>query len=342
MKIILKEGASIEIVLPRLYNVFHIAAKLGHFDILKVLLDHDYTFTRDKVNARTADDRKGFGPIHFAVENNHVECVKLILSKNAFISLKTASGLHKESTPLHVAARKNNLEIAKVIVKFDATTIHNVDAMGWSPLHTASFYACRDVIRFLIQEGADLAACTTGPQKYQKTVIEIIIENLSKPTEFIESIFDICIRKPKKMSQSVHGESGYQDPDTEVLVDYGILFPKSATQNLDVKLTVIEAILKTGNRSGQRRLLIHPLVESYLCLRWKALLPFFYVMLLMYGMFVLTLTLFIMTDYGYKDAHVAKPSVWDTTVWTYALYITITMVLLQVRMLHILYSRFPS
>lgn len=140
VKKLLKEGASVTLTLPRQVNIFHVAAELGYFNVLKILLDHDYMITRSNINFITADDKKGFGPIHFATWNNHAECVKLLLSKNAYVSLRTTYGIHKLSTPLHLAAIKNNVEIAKILYKFDEETIHNIDIMWWTPLHAASHH----------------------------------------------------------------------------------------------------------------------------------------------------------------------------------------------------------
>lgn len=332
VKMLLQEGASIKIISPTQYNIFHISAERGHVDILKVLLDHDEKFTRKNVNALTVDCR-GFGPIHFALENNHIECLNLLLSYNASIGLKTGNN----STLLHIAASKNNMDFAKRILMSQSSQIYNVDDLGWSPLHTASCIRARDLTKLLILEGADLSARTTGPRKNHMTPVEMIMNNISKPTEFLESIFDMCIctQRSRHVQDGSwfdpHGDLSFQDPDLEVIVDYSILLPKSETSNRYVELKVIDALLETGDNSGQKRLLIHPLVESLICLKWKALVPFFYVILFIYGIFALALTIFVMTEFGYKDNDEVKLSYKSTILWTNALYFTIVVVLLQVK-----------
>lgn len=283
-----------------------------------MLLDYNEEVTKALVNSLTAGDRRGFGPIHFAVSNNHVQCVELLLSKNADVRLRTTCSPHKASTPLHIAAVKNHVEVAKVILKFDKTTVHEVNSMGWFPLHTASHHGSRDVIVILLRDGAALSGYTDGPKKFKRSAIDMMINNLSKPTEFLEDIFDSYI--------SSNGQD-LQDPSCMITVDYSILLPKSGDTE---QMKVIESLLKTGNRYGQRRLLVHPLIESFLYLKWKALLPFFYTIIAVYSFFVFSLTIFIVSVFFFKDTNDSPPDWLDPTIWGYVVYGTITLILMQV------------
>ncbi|XP_035452147.2 transient receptor potential channel pyrexia isoform X1 [Spodoptera frugiperda] len=317
VKQILNEGANLKITLPGDVNILHVAADYGHLEVLRVLLEFNETVTDALINTLTAGDRRGFGPIHFAVFNNHVECVELLLSKGADIRLRTTSNPYKSSTPLHLAAIKNHLDIAKILLKFDKTTVHEVNSMGWFPLHAASHHGSRDVITILLREGADLSGYTDGPKKYRRTAIDMIINNLSKPTEFMEDVFDSYI--------SSNG-TDLQDHNCEVTVDYGILMPTVCEME---QMKVIEALLKTGNRYGQRRLLVHPLVESFLFLKWKALLPFFYTIIGLYAIFLLSLTVFVVSVFLFRDTHENRPQWLDPALWSYIVYATIAMILMQ-------------
>ncbi|CAG5020767.1 unnamed protein product [Parnassius apollo] len=313
----LQEGASIKITLPGDVNVFHVAAENGSLEILKTLLEFNDDITQVMINSLTANDRRGYGPIHFAVFNNHVQCVKLLLSKNADVRLRTTSNPEQSSTPLHIAAVKNHVEVAKVILRFDKTTIHEVNSMGWFPLHSASHHGSREVINRLLQEGADLSGYTEGPKKYRRTAIDMIINNLSKPTEFLEGIFNSYI--------STNCLS-FQESSCEIKIDYRILMPTTCEIE---QMKVIEALLKTGNRYGQKRLLVHPLLESFLYLKWKALLPFFYTIIAFYSLFVSSLTLFIVSVFFYKDTERIAPFWLNPNIWGYIVYATIFLVLCQ-------------
>ncbi|KAL4716005.1 hypothetical protein ACJJTC_003794 [Scirpophaga incertulas] len=317
VKVILDEGASIKITLMGDVNVFHVAAENGHHDILKLLLDYDDHVTQTLLNKLTTADRRGFGPIHFAVSENHVKCVELLLSRNADIRLRTTSNPHKLSTPLHIAAVKNHHEVARILLNYDKTIIHEVNGMGWFPLHSASHHGSRDVIILLLREGSNLARYTDGPKKFRRTAIDMIVHNLSKPTEFIEEIFDSYIST---------NEQNLQDPNCEVTVDYRILMPSECEME---QMKVVEALLKTGNRFSQKRLLVHPLVESFLYLKWKALLPFFYTIVALYAVFVMSLTTFAVSVFFYKDTLEIRPTWLDSTIWGYIVYSTIFLIILQ-------------
>ncbi|KAJ8710338.1 hypothetical protein PYW07_009704 [Mythimna separata] len=314
---ILNEGANLKITLPGEVNIFHVAADYGHLEVLRLLLEFNEAVTEALINSLTAADRRGFGPIHFAVFNNHPDCVELLLSKRADIRLRTTCSPHKSSTPLHLAAVKNTVDIAKIILKFDKTTVHEVNSMGWFPLHAASHHGSRDVITLLLREGADLSGYTDGPKKYRRTAIDMIINNLSKPTEFMEDVFDSYI--------SSNGQD-LQDHNCEVTVDYGILMPTVCEME---QMKVIEALLKTGNRYGQRRLLVHPLVESFLFLKWKALLPFFYTIIGLYAVFLSSLTIFIVSVFFFRDTKEKTPEWLNPAIWSYIVYATIALILLQ-------------
>ncbi|XP_026750378.2 transient receptor potential channel pyrexia-like isoform X2 [Galleria mellonella] len=317
LKAILNEGASLEITIEGDANILHVAAEIGNVEVLKVLLEYDDAITEKLINALTDGGRRGFGPIHFAVSENHVECVKLLLSKKADIRLRTRCSPHRSSTPLHIAAVKNFVEIAKVILDFDKTTIYEVNSMGWFPLHSASHHGSRDVISILLREGADLSGYTDGPKKFKRTAIDMIINNLSKPTEYLEDIFDSYISS---------NNLNLQDANCEITVDYRILMPTVCEME---QMKVIEALLKTGNRYNQKRLLVHPLIESFLYLKWKALLPFFYTIIAVYAFFVMSLTTFIISLFFYKDTEGRAPFWLSPYIWGYLVYATIILIVLQ-------------
>ncbi|CAH2097462.1 unnamed protein product [Euphydryas editha] len=314
---LLNEGASIKLTMPGNVNVLHKAAEYGHIDILQYLIEYDDGIAKEMINSLTESDRRGFGPIHFAVFNNNSECLNYLISKNADIRLRTTGTPHKSSTPLHLAAMKNFEDIGKIILNNDRTTIHEVNNIGWYPIHTAGYHGSREIIKLLLQEGADLSAYTDGPKKYRLTAIQMVIDNISKPTEFFEEIFDSYI---SSNSQNV------QDSKCEMTVDYRILMPSVCEMQ---QMKVIKALINTGNRSGQRKLLVHPLVESFLYLKWKALLPFFYVIIAVYALFVSSLTIFVIGIFFYKDTNNSPPPILNPNVWSYIVYCTIFLIVIQ-------------
>lgn len=66
-------------------------------------------------------------------------------------------------TPLHRAAYSNNVDIAKILIKYGA----NVNAQTefkWTPLHSAVKWSNAEVAALLLQHGADVNALSEGQQ----------------------------------------------------------------------------------------------------------------------------------------------------------------------------------
>ena len=61
---------------------------------------------------------------------------------------------HSGETPLHVAARKGHVEIAKLLLERGADP--NIgDIYGWAPLHEAAQWGRTEVARLLLKRGAN-------------------------------------------------------------------------------------------------------------------------------------------------------------------------------------------
>lgn len=310
VKALLTERADMKITTNEQVNVLHVAAEYGRTEILQYLLEYDEVITDALLNTVTDGHRIGFGPIHFAVLNNHADCVELLLSKKADIKLRTTCSPYKSSTPLHIAAVKNHVDIAKILLNKDRTTLHEVDGTGWTPIHLAGHYSSRDVMTLLLREGADLSDYTKDSKKYRKTAMDIIINKLPKSANFMKGVFDSCISMNPK---TVHG------PNYEIAVDYRIFMPKNA-QNLE-QMKVMRALLKTRNNDAQESLLVHPLVESFLYLKWKALLPSCYSTIALYLTLMICLTALTTSMYFIKDKGNEEPD------WLFLLIAPLIMII---------------
>ncbi|KAJ8710571.1 hypothetical protein PYW08_009086 [Mythimna loreyi] len=317
LKLLLQAGASIEVEISDKANVFHIAAKYGNKDVLEHLLEYNSNITAKLINRF---DNTG-PPLLYAVSNNHFICAELLICKgaqvNAFLQCHNPYGDSLTWTSLlHIAASRNYYDIADLIIKHDYETIHAVNSSGRTPLHEACSHGHREMIALLLRKGADLSAA--GKAGISKP-ISILMNNLSKPTEFMQEIFDSYI--------SSQGLS-LQESNCEVVVDYSVLVPDKSNMK---QMKVIKALINTGNTYDQDRLLLHPLVQSFLYLKWRSLLPYFYSILVLHVCFVLSLNVYAISVFYYNDINMKNeiPLVLRSDVWIHIIYLTVFLITIQ-------------
>lgn len=137
---------------------FYRACESGDLKTVKELLD-------TRANAQLIDAtlaKYGDSPLHWAVDNKHLDIVKLLIEHGADVNVSDELGM----TPVHLAASNGSAEIAKLLVDNGAdimarTTVDplsisaGLSRYGDTPLHWAANY---EVGLILIDKGADVNA----------------------------------------------------------------------------------------------------------------------------------------------------------------------------------------
>ncbi|MCK5684145.1 ankyrin repeat domain-containing protein, partial [bacterium] len=93
-----------------------------------------------------------------AIEKNDINSAKFILENTSNISLKNESG----ETPLHVAAKSGNIEMAKLLIENSSQSgsssknreVNNADLKGNTPLHYAVLNDNVEMTKFLVSKGS--------------------------------------------------------------------------------------------------------------------------------------------------------------------------------------------
>ncbi|CAL4104166.1 unnamed protein product [Meganyctiphanes norvegica] len=126
------------------WTAMHISAYYNHSSCLEKLL---------KMNANIdAQDQFQKTPLMMAAEQNKVECVEILVSTGANVSATDREGW----TALHRAARTNSLEALKVLLQA-CINPEIPDKKGCAtPIYIASQNNHLDILRVLIQAGADV------------------------------------------------------------------------------------------------------------------------------------------------------------------------------------------
>lgn len=100
------------------WSALHLAARFGHIDVLKVMLDRGADLSLASNNQIEAQ------PLHAAVAGNQPEMVKLLLDAGADVNATQMLGW----TALHGAAQQEHLEIVKTLLAAGADHSLKTDA----------------------------------------------------------------------------------------------------------------------------------------------------------------------------------------------------------------------
>ena len=136
---LLNQGAEINAVDDEGWTPLMIAASANRIDIVEILIENNANLDLQNSYGNTA--------LHYAASKNLIDIVKVLLSSDAKL-LQNSIG----HTPLHRAAMKGFLD---VLILFEKTFIDVADYQGNTALHLATEESRVDVIKYLIDLGAN-------------------------------------------------------------------------------------------------------------------------------------------------------------------------------------------
>ena len=125
-------------------DIFEATAS-GRAQLVSEILDRD----PGQAKSWSAD---GFTPLHFASFFNQPAIARELVRRNADVAAISMNPM--EVTPLHSAAAAHATEIVRMLVESDAS-INAKQHGGWTALHAAADNGDEDMIKILLQHGAD-------------------------------------------------------------------------------------------------------------------------------------------------------------------------------------------
>ncbi|XP_030645115.1 histone-lysine N-methyltransferase EHMT2 [Chanos chanos] len=125
-------------------SALHAAAQRGLLEICYLLIQ-----AGAKVDAQ---DKSLRTPLLEAIMNNHVEVVRYLIQSGACVYHTEEDG----STGLHHAAKLGNLDIVMLLLSTGQVDVNAQDSGGWTPVIWAAEHRHIEVIRALLNRGADV------------------------------------------------------------------------------------------------------------------------------------------------------------------------------------------
>lgn len=172
-ELLIKHGAVVNVADLWKFTPLHEAAAKGKYEICKLLLIHGADPTKKNRDGNTALDLIKDGDIDIqdllsgdaalldaAKKGCMARVKKLCIIEN--VNCRDTQGRH--STPLHLAAGYNNLEVAEYLLQHGAD-VNAQDKGGLIPLHNAASYGHVDVAALLIRYNA----CVNATDKWAFT-----------------------------------------------------------------------------------------------------------------------------------------------------------------------------
>jgi len=90
--------------------------------------------------------------LHYAVEQNDLELASEFIKRKIPINSKTLSN---KDTPMHIACRKDSIEMIYLIHKTPGSSMNDQNKLGETPLFLASQHSTPQIVEYLLKNGAN-------------------------------------------------------------------------------------------------------------------------------------------------------------------------------------------
>ena len=120
-------------------NCLHIAAKHGHFELCKILLNN-YNFNVDD------SDNEGYTPLICSAESGNYEIFWYFIKMGGDPNAKNKSG----ETCVHCAAKNGHMRFCKLVLDNFEFKIHTTDNQGYTCLHHSARSGNSELVKYFI------------------------------------------------------------------------------------------------------------------------------------------------------------------------------------------------
>ncbi|CAK1367200.1 unnamed protein product [Cercospora beticola] len=146
-RILIRAGANPTAVNKVDVQPMHLAAGLGHINVVKLLLEYGVPIDIEDVPVPSTSDSPQ-PPLVRCAGNGHPKCLEFMLSQKCNIELASANG----DTALIVACWNVKVECVKLMLKAGAN-VNSKSDNGYSPMHCAVKKGSVEIARLLLETG---------------------------------------------------------------------------------------------------------------------------------------------------------------------------------------------
>ncbi|KAG7153305.1 Transient receptor potential channel pyrexia-like 3 [Homarus americanus] len=291
-----------------------LAAELHNLDIINLLLDHGAQVK--------AVDEKGNNVLHKATANpcdfDTQERLQEILQKFLDADVEVNSKNEQDESPLFLVASFQPPNIVEFLlskrVRADPTV---VTKKGETVLHGASIKGCASSLTHLLKTGRISHLITkldqdgkapfyyaVGSNSFECCEVLLnhgdhlttmlldddsrcsyLLKNLPSATELLERQFNARIAVTRNHE------------DCSISFDYTGILPPEEGENLSNNRKIQSSLIDDLNNTGSENLLKHPLIETFLGLKWNKIRFLFYTKLSLFLIFLLIHTIYVVRVY---------------------------------------------
>lgn len=256
-RILIEDGALIDALKGEneRETALHIAASNGYGKMCSLLIKYGADVNAKKTSGET--------PLHLACKALADSVIQLLIDKGAHVDAKDNNG----RPPLHYVINSGNKGGSKtmLILLNNKADINQADNYGNSPLHLAAVNHKLSKINVLIENGADLCSLDNANKSAFYTAIKYAPNSLKA----IE----------KRLDAGLVMENPENEHEPSVRMDFTAIVPR--TENLSIRSEVglfMEVLnLQQTDPSIAERLLMHPLTEGFLQLKWSQIKLLYYI-----------------------------------------------------------------
>ncbi|KAM3691765.1 hypothetical protein ACB098_08G036900 [Castanea mollissima] len=230
------------------FDAFHIAAKQGDLEILKVLMEvhPELSMTVDGSNTTA---------LHTAATQGHIEIVNFLLEAGSSLATIARSN---QKTALHSAARNGHLEVVKALLEKEPGITKRTDKKGQTPLHMAVKGQSSEVVGELIKadplsvnivDNKGNTALHIATRKGRAQIVKMLLEHNETDTKAVNRTGETATDTAEKTGQA---------DVAALLQDYGVqsaknLRPQAPSTARELKQTVSDIKHEVHDQLDQTR-----------------------------------------------------------------------------------------